>query len=734
MPLQNLRGRGLHGRPPLARHAARSRASGVAMAGALLGLLLGAAGARAGDGASAHDMPTAAASQPAPRNELERLQYIGRAQPDVAVTGLQAYIAALPVEDPRHLEALLELGANYVAQNRAEQVEEVAARIDSLSDRLSLARPAAMLLRGQWMQRHGDVGKAERQIIEASALLPANPPDYLRLRVLMSTAFVKNRGGHYDEAMASYNQALKLVDQSAPTWMRVDLRSAISNVLREAGQPDRAIEVTREEMRLAAASGDEYGLSTAYTMRAIHDSENGGDTNAVLADWRAALEHARLGGSKHQIIVGTANIADYYLEHGDFQTAYALSQTALPLALSTHDLTAQSVAFANTGLALIGMRRKDEGLPLVRQAMSIDESSGSAANVAELTRELGGYLERAGYLEDALAAYHQYRQLSDELRQQDRQRALLELQEGFANDNRQHELDMLGREGRLKDEEIRHHQLQIRQWTAAGVVSLLLLAVVAVLARRLRLRNQLLSVSNEQLRLQAEIDPLTGLSNRHHLQAVMAQRGGKALEGTLYLLDVDYFKHINDRCGHAGGDSVLVEIARRLRATVRDDDLIVRWGGEEFLVLVRPLPPQEAEALAQRLLCALADVPVLHDGSPVPVSASIGFGRFPLPSSVPQPELAVGWERAISLVDAAMYLAKAHGRNGACSLRRVDAADSAALAQVIEQLETAAADGRVELQFQHGPAVVRDGDGTVVAHAPASAAPRAPAPGAEVAS
>ena len=258
------------------------------------------------------------------------------------------------------------------------------------------------------------------------------------------------------------------------------------------------------------------------------------------------------------------------------------------------------------------------------------------------------------------------------LNQQDRQRALIELQESFANENRQHELDMLSREGKLKDEELRHHELEIRQWTAAGFASLLLLAVVAVLARRLRLRNQMLSVSNEQLRLQAEIDPLTGLSNRHHLQAVMAERGGDGLEGTLYLLDVDHFKQINDQCGHAGGDIALVEIARRLRETLRDDDLIVRWGGEEFLVLVRPLPQAEAEALAQRLLCALADEPVMHDGQRVPLSASIGFGRFPLQTSTPQAELAVNWERAISLVDAAMYLAKARGRNGACSVRRVD--------------------------------------------------------------
>ena len=636
-------------------------------------------------------------------DQLARLQFVGRAQPEVASVELARYVDTLHVEDARYLETLLELGSEYDAMSQGERVEQVAARIEGLSDRLPLARPAAMLLRGQWLQAHGEVSKAERQIIEASALLPANPPDYLRLRLLMSSAYVKNRGGHYDEAILRYNQALKLVDETGPAWRRVDLRTRIAGVLFDAGQAERAAEIAREQMRLATESGDEYGISAAYTTRAIQLSGQGGPS--VLADWRAAMDHARRGGNKHQIAVSMANIADYFLMHGDFQTAYDLSQRALPLAREANDLPAQSVAIANTGLALIGMKRKDEGLPMVRESVSIDERSGTATTLSDSQFELGGYLERAGYLEDALVAYHQYRQMSDELNQQDRQRALIELQEGFANESRQHELDMLSREGRLKDEEIRHKGLQIKQWTAGGLASLLLLAVVALLARRLRVRNQMLSASNEQLRLQAEIDPLTGLSNRHHLQAVMAERGGRGLEGTLYLLDVDHFKQINDQCGHAGGDTVLVEIARRLREVLRDDDLVVRWGGEEFLVLVRPLPQAEAQGLAQRLLCALADVPVMHEGRAVPVSASIGFGLFPLRTSTPSTDLDIPWERAISLADTAMYMAKAHGRNGACSIVSVAATTLADVEEIIQHLDKSVGEGRVALHFQHGPAV-----------------------------
>ena len=731
MPLENVRRNGFGRLLTLARHAALRRALGGAMAAAILALAAPGAGANvpaaeSSDGQTAHAQPVAASFTPL--DELDRLQYLGRAQPEVASAELLRHVDTLRVDDPRYLEALLELGSEYVGLNKGDQVEQLAARIEALSDRLPLARPAAMLLRGQWMQTHGEVSKAERQLIEASALLPANPPAWLRLRQLMSSAYVKNRGGHYDEAMARYNQALKLVDETGPMWRRIDLRTLVANVLFYAGQTEKAAEINREEMRLATESADEFGISAAYTGRAIQFSHSA-DNGTVLADWRAALEHARLGGNRHQIAVGMGNIADYYLQHGDFQTAYDLAQKALPLARADNDLPAQSVALANTGLALIGMKRKAEGLPMVRESVNIDERSGTASDLSGSQFELGGYLERAGYLDDALTAYHQYRQMSDELNQQDRQRALIELQESFANESRQHELDMLGREGRLKDEEIVHHDLQIKQWSAAGFTSLLLLAVVAVLARRLRVRNQLLSVSNEQLRIQAEIDPLTGLSNRHHLQAVMAERGAGGLEGTLYLLDVDHFKQINDQCGHAGGDTVLVEIARRLRHTLRDDDLVVRWGGEEFLVLVRPLPQAEAEALAQRLLCALADAPVLHEGQPVVVSASIGFGLFPMRTSTPQADLEIHWERAISLVDTAMYMAKAHGRNGACSVTRVDATGPQELEQVIENIEQAVRDGRVDLHFQHGPAV--RGAAMPAPRAPAGAP--APAHGAEVA-
>ena len=99
-----------------------------------------------------------------------------------------------------------------------------------------------------------------------------------------------------------------------------------------------------------------------------------------------------------------ANIADYYLHHGDYQTAYEMASHALPLAREIGSETAESVALANRGLALISLEHKDEGVPLVRESMALEEQAGSVRNVADTAHELGVYLEKAGYLQDALAA------------------------------------------------------------------------------------------------------------------------------------------------------------------------------------------------------------------------------------------------------------------------------------------------------------------------------------------
>ena len=130
-----------------------------------------------------------------------------------------------------------------------------------------------------------------------------------------------------------------------------------------------------------------------------------------------------------------------------------------------------------------------------------------------------------------------------------------------------------------------------------------------------------------------------------------------------YFLDVDHFKQLNDRAGHAAGDQVLVEIAGRLREAVRDTDAVLRWGGEEFLIVSRWTDRRTGEVLAERLLDAVAGAPfAIGPGAGARVTCSVGWAPYPWRLESPE---AVHYEQVMSLADRALYLAKREGRNRA---------------------------------------------------------------------
>ncbi|WP_348766548.1 GGDEF domain-containing protein [uncultured Salinisphaera sp.] len=175
--------------------------------------------------------------------------------------------------------------------------------------------------------------------------------------------------------------------------------------------------------------------------------------------------------------------------------------------------------------------------------------------------------------------------------------------------------------------------------------------------------------ANLNLRLQAETDPLTGLANRRGV--VNAQRrqrrdAARGAQSSVLLADIDYFKIINDRLGHDGGDTVLRTFAKRLGQTIRTSDSAIRWGGEEFLVILPRTGPDEAEALAQRLREQTEAQPFAVGDQSLQVTVSIGVATT-------QTEDA-DYEAAINRADQALYRAKGDGRNRVC---RFEAAASA---------------------------------------------------------
>ena len=163
----------------------------------------------------------------------------------------------------------------------------------------------------------------------------------------------------------------------------------------------------------------------------------------------------------------------------------------------------------------------------------------------------------------------------------------------------------------------------------------------------LLLMHQLLVL--EDVRAKAERDALTGLLNRHGL----TQKLPLSLRGwALIAVDIDHFKHINDQMGHAVGDTVLAFVGETLAASLREGDLAVRMGGEEFCVLLRDRRAEQALIIAERLRSEFERGNAQRAASPFTAS----FGVAEVTTDMP-------FEAAWQMADAALYAAKAQGRN-----------------------------------------------------------------------
>jgi len=189
-----------------------------------------------------------------------------------------------------------------------------------------------------------------------------------------------------------------------------------------------------------------------------------------------------------------------------------------------------------------------------------------------------------------------------------------------------------------------------------------------------KLRQALLELEDASL-----TDPLTGLRNRRFLaqnieadvalsvrsyQECAADGIAQSKDGDLlmFLVDLDHFKQVNDKYGHAAGDAILVQIKQRLQQVFRDSDYLIRWGGEEFLIVARNTSRERAEELAERVRTVVAAESFdLEGGVSLYQTCSIGFACYPFVTEQPK---AIGWQDVIDIADIALYIVKYAGRNG----------------------------------------------------------------------
>jgi diguanylate cyclase (GGDEF)-like protein len=572
-----------------------------------------------------------------------------------------------------------------------------------------VALAKGLLAKGFVLFSMNELAASHKLVWEGAALAEKTNDMALRIAATITSGQAYAEDGNFPEALARLQTAVSLARGYDQPIQSVMAYGALATLYGQMKQYDKGFQALDEAYaavakanspgRLAGLKNTEYGLAvdTRQPKRA-------------LAALLAALEIQRRIGATTSIPTTLVNISDSYLQEHDYRNSLVYANQALEAAQPLKAASTEATARINIGEAYLGLGQLAEGKRSFEAGLAVYEKSGNKPELQAVLLEYGDALEQAGDMAGAVAAYHRERTLSNELFEASRQKAVMELQGKYEADKRERQIELLRRENQVKSAEIDNRRLQQRVWWLLAVVFALAAVIVGILYRKVRTANAQLHVKNLELKQQSSRDPLTALYNRRHFQEYMRgqakdekRAASLALSGedtvaALFLLDVDHFKNVNDTYGHAAGDAVLTMISENLRVILRETDMIVRWGGEEFLAFLPAVPRAGIDEIARRLLAGISATTIDYQGSQIAVNVSIGFAPFPLaPGEQPLP-----WERAVNLVDMALYMAKGHGRNRAYGVRGFVKGSSATIEQIEQDLEQAWHSGAVDMSVVLG--------------------------------
>ncbi|NNG25818.1 diguanylate cyclase [Massilia sp. ML15P13] len=484
---------------------------------------------------------------------------------------------------------------------------------------------------------------------------------------------IYNIMGQHDRAFSHYLRGLELVQRHPGLWTprEPDLRLALARLYVNTGAPAKALDTTRAYREARGAMPPLVEASMHFMDGRAYVSLS--QLRQAHVSFGRALALARRNELSWLEANILGNVADAWLKEHRYLEAERAARAAIVVAEAVVEQSAIQMAYANLGFALFGQGRILEGSMYIDRTAAELRKAGAMLGVANMLAEKGAALEKAGLYKQALQTVREREGILETLAIERRDKAFAALQEQFNAKQRAAQIASLRQENAVKDAEIRNRTLRQAVTSLGAALALVLSGFVTMLYRRSQRTGRRLAELNAELAHSSAHDPLTGLYNRRSFVERMRQRdlqAGERRSGELaaqagesddcfILLDIDHFKRINDQHGHAAGDLVLVEVGRRLNEAVRDSDMVLRWGGEEFLVYSQGVTASQYPLLVQRILNAIAAAPVvLEDGSALAVSATAGAVSLPA-----APDPAFGWEQAIALADRALYKGKEAGRN-----------------------------------------------------------------------
>lgn len=604
-------------------------------------------------------------------------------------------------------QVLVEMSPAYYWQGNKRKAVDVAVQAEDLARTLHdddlLAK--AMLEHGFALSNFvHDQDTAHRLVQQAAQLADSTRDAYLQTKVLVAQGLLAEADGRTADSMEFVARALALARfANDPDALSMALREQ-ARLFASVGNDQEALPLTDELVELAKIRGIPAQLAYARLSEYAIAARTGRAVRAESA-LKAAVDLLQTLHATERLALPLANLAELYIQTRRFAEAERTGQAALRIARELGDRHGIQLASFQLGMTDIYLHEIAGGRARVER--SLDALKNDERYVRMLL-DYGHALSQVGESNLALTVYEKAGSVSLAAWRKEKQLSYQALQRAWQYQKKQRELEALHHESVLKAAELSNTRRQRMLWVLLSGITLAAVAVIAFLYRRVAQTNRALKAKNEQLFTQSTRDSLTGLFNRHYFYehvvplhhqpagAIPADRRappGEQAGGVFLLLDIDHFKSINDRFGHSAGDTVLKTVATRLSASLREQDVLIRWGGEEFLAYLPGLSAEEAGHVCKRLLAAVSRTPIAVDAQELTVTVSLGFCPKPADADASGPD----WEQLVHLADLCLYLAKTAGRNQAFGISDANALTPDAIAAADADMKQASVDGLVEL-------------------------------------
>lgn len=510
--------------------------------------------------------------------------------------------------------------------------------------------------------------------------------------------------GRVDEAIPLLQDAMERLPEEATTSQRAGLHRTLGVSLADAGEYVAALEHYLDALADTEASGDildaaksagnignlyntlnEFDLAREYHQKALAGFSEAGFREGV------AGTYVNLGAVALKLAARASQAGDPEGERRALHEALENQRQALRLFVDLGNERGEGHAETNIAHVLSSLGRREEALPHFERALALHHRIGdhrgelnARVTLADMLTAMGRYAEAREQLEladgvaedvppgvalqlagawvtlhealgeyaEALRWHREVQRLSTVLADEQYNARVLEFQARFDTRQQAKEIELLRSQAAVQELEL-WRQRMILGLAIAAVLAVAIL--VGVLYSRLRLGQRVA----RELERAARTDPLTGLANRRHM-VDRIERAARAVEAggdsfAVIMIDIDRFKAINDRHGHGIGDQVLQEVGRRLGSRLRHADLLARWGGEEFLVLLPGTDLEGGQVVAENLRNAVSATPMQTPSGRLQLSISLGVCAH---------AAGMGVDECISRADQAMYAAKRSGGNG----------------------------------------------------------------------